>query len=94
MHQATMAFSIQGATAGQAGPSKCAATPSSLIGKAVKSVGKAKQTVKGDDIIGVTITFTDGTQVTAVYLQSGMATTVKGGALLQTEANGCQYTLT
>jgi hypothetical protein len=50
--------------------------------------------VKGDDIMGVTITFTDGTQVTAVYLQSGMATTVKGGALIQTEANGCQYTLT
>jgi hypothetical protein len=89
-----MAFSIQGATAGEATPSKCAATPSTLIGKAVKSVGKGRLNVKGDDIMGVTITFTDGTQVTAVYLQSGMATTVKGGALIQTEANGCQYTLT
>jgi hypothetical protein len=93
MHQA-MAFSIQGATAGEAGPAKCAATPTSLVGKAVKSVGKARQKVKGDDIMGVTITFTDGTQVTAVYMQSGMATTVKGGSLIQTEANGCQYTLT
>lgn len=94
MHQATRAFPIQGATAGQASPSKCAATPSSLVGKAVKAVGKATQKVNGDDVIGVTITFTDGTQVTAVYLQSGMAATVKGGSLIQTEANGCQYTLT
>jgi hypothetical protein len=29
----------------------------------------------------------------AVYLQSGMATTVKGGGLIQVESNGCQYSL-
>jgi hypothetical protein len=93
MIQHSMPRSINGATATGSGGAKCAATPSSLIGKSVKSVGKDRIKVNGDDVMGILITFTDGTQAMACYLQSGMATTIKGGGLIQVEPNGCQYTL-
>lgn len=92
MHHA-VASSINGATS-VPGAAKCAASPASLVGKTVKSVGKVNVKVGGDDVLGVTITFSDGTQAMAVSTQAGMAKTVKGGQLLQIEPNGCQYSLT
>ena len=92
MIQHTIPRNINGATASSGG-AKCAATPSSLVGKSIKSVGRDRLKVNGDDVMGIMITFTDGTQAMAVYLQSGVATTVKGGSLIQIEANGCQYSM-
>lgn len=92
MHHA-IASSINGATT-VPGANKCAASPATLIGKTVKSVGKTSIKIGGDDVIGVTITFADGTQAMAVTAQAGMAKTIKGGQLLQIEPNGCQYSLT